>query len=109
MNKDPKLYLGHILEAINKIQSYTRGMDRQDFHGNDLVQDASVRNIEIIGEAVKNLPRDFKSRNKEVPWNDIAGMRDRIVHFYFGLDYDLVWDTILRDIPELKKKIRKLV
>ena len=85
--KLPELYLGHILEAITKIKHYTGGMDEADFLGNELVKDAVVRNIEIIGEAVKNLPEDFTEKHKDVPWKDIAGMRDRIVHFYFGVDY----------------------
>jgi len=68
-----------------------------------------VRNIEIIGEAIKNLPEEFKNKHKGIPWKDIAGMRDRIAHFYFGIDYNLVWDTIKKDIPVLKKEIKKLI
>jgi len=109
MKKDPKLYLGHIIEAINRINKYTKGLSKDEFLKNNLVKDATVRNIEIIGEAVKNLPDDFKKKHKEIPWKDIAGMRDRIAHFYFGIDYGLVWDTIEKDIPELKKKIQKLI
>ncbi|MBI5227079.1 DUF86 domain-containing protein [Candidatus Micrarchaeota archaeon] len=109
MSKDPNFYLGHVIEAIEKIQKYTKGFDRSDFLENELVQDAVVRNIEIIGEAVKNLPNDFKKKHSNVPWRDIAGMRDRIVHFYFGIDFELVWDTIETDIPELEKKISKLI
>ncbi len=109
MKKDPKLYLGHIIEAINRINKYTKGLSKDEFLKNILIEDATVRNIEIIGEAVKNLPGDFKKKHKEIPWKDIAGMRDRIAHFYFGIDYDLVWDTIEKDIPELKKKIQKLI
>ena len=109
MKKDPKLYLGHIIEAINRINKYTKGLEKGKFLKNNLVKDATVRNIEIIGEAVKNLPDDFKKRHKEIPWKDIAGMRDRIAHFYFGIDYNLVWDTIEKDIPELKKKIQRLM
>jgi uncharacterized protein with HEPN domain len=68
-----------------------------------------VRNIEIIGEAIKNLPQEFKEKHKGIPWKDIAGMRDRIAHSYFGIDYSLVWDTIRKDIPVLKKEIKKLI
>ena len=109
MKKDPTFYLDHIMEAINKINKYSKGMDSHEFLKNTLVQDATVRNIEIIGEAVKNLPHDFKKKNKDIPWKDIAGMRDRIAHFYFGIDYRLVWDTIKKDIPELKKRIQALI
>ncbi len=107
--KDPKFYLKHIIGAINKIRKYTKGLDEQEFMQNELINDAVVRNIEIIGEAVKNLPKDFTTKHKEIPWKDIAGMRDRIVHFYFGLDYNLVWLTVKKDIPELATKIRKLL
>ena len=109
MKKDPKFYLGHIRDSINHINRYTKGLEKEEFLKNNLVQDAVVRNIEIIGEAVKNLPKDFTNKHKEVPWKDIAGMRDRIAHFYFGIDYALVWDTVKKDIPELKKQIQKLL
>ncbi len=108
MKKDPRFYLGHILDAIEKINRYTEGMDEADFLENDLVEDAVVRNIEIIGEAVKNLPEDFKAKHGDLPWKDIAGMRDRIAHFYFGIDFELVWLTVTRDIPALKEKIGEL-
>ena len=107
MKKDPEIYLGHILEAIEKIKRFSKDMDRDEFLENDLVMDAIVRNIEIIGEATKNLPEEFKKENPEIPWKDIAGMRDRIVHFYFGLDFEVIWDTVQIDIPDLEKKIRK--
>ena len=109
MKKDPEIYLGHILEAIEKIKKFSKDMDRDEFLENDLVMDAVVRNIEIIGEAIKNLPEEFKKENPEIPWRDIAGMRDRIVHFYFGLDFEVIWDTVQIDIPDLEKKIRKVL
>src|SRR3989344_8840596 len=108
MKKNPNFYLSHIVEAIKKINKYTKGLRKEEFLEKDIVQDAVVRNIEIIGEAVKNLPREFKEKHKDPPWKDIAGMRDRIVHFYFGIDLQLVWNTIKDDIPELEKRIRKL-
>ena len=109
MTKDPEIYLSHILEAIDKITEYTKGVGREEFLEDGLIKDAVVRNIEIIGEAIKNLPQEFKNKHKEIPWKDIAGMRDRIAHFYFGIDYTLVWDTIKKDIPVLKKEIKKLI
>jgi len=109
MNKDPDFYIEHILEAIGKIKKFTQGLDKAEFLENELVKDAVVRNIEIIGEAVKNLPDGFKKVHPEIPWKDISGMRDRIVHFYFGLDFDVVWDTIKNDLPDLEKKMRNLV
>ena len=109
MKKNPNFYLSHIVEAIKKINKYTKGLRKEEFLEKDIVQDAVVRNIEIIGEAVKNLPREFKEKHKDTPWKDTAGMRDRIVHFYFGIDLQLVWNTIKDDIPELEKRIRKLL
>ena len=84
-------------------------MGEEEFLENELVQDAVVRNIEIIGEAVKNIPEDFKKKQNEVPWKDIAGMRDRIAHFYFGIDYELVWLTVKEDIPSLERKIKQWI
>jgi len=109
MNKDPNFYLVHIIEAISKIYKYTGNLDKHAFLRKEIAQDAVVRNIEIIGEAIKNLPEDFKKKHKNIPWKDIAGMRDRIAHFYFGVDFELVWDTVKKDVPELEKKIRKLI
>jgi uncharacterized protein with HEPN domain len=109
MSKDPEFYLGHILESIEKIERFAEGLDKDEFLGNDLVLDAVVRNIEIIGEAAKNLPKEFKTTHAEIPWKEIAGMRDRIAHFYFGIDFEIVWDTIQKDIPELKEKITSLI
>ncbi len=98
MIKEPDFYLSHIIEAIGKVRKYTKGFERDDFLQNELVQDAVVRNIEIIGEAAKNLPDEFKKKHSNIQWRDISGMRDRIVHFYFGIDFELVWDTIETDI-----------
>lgn len=109
MKKDPGIYLEHILEAINKISRYVEGMSEDDFLKDELVRDAVVRNIEIVGEAVKNLPADYRDKHDAVPWKDIAGMRDRIAHFYFGIDYGLVWLTVRKDLPELERTVRRLL
>ncbi len=107
--KSPSLYLEHVLEAIAKILEYTNGMDEEEFLANELVKDGVVRKIEIIGEAIKNLPPDFKEKHKQVPWKDIAGMRDRIIHSYFDVDYKIVWATVQKDIPELERLVRNLL
>ena len=73
------------------------------------MQDALIRRIEIIGEAVKNLPREFRDRYPVIPWGDIAGMRDKLMHHYFGVDSEVVWRTVQDDIPELKKKIKEIL
>jgi len=107
--KDQDVYLKHIIEAIDKIKAYTKGMNLKDFLTNNLVKDAVVRNIEIIGEATKNLSEDFRKEHKEVAWKDIAGMRDRIAHFYFGLDYELVWEVVVSDLPKLEADVLKIL
>ncbi|HIH22479.1 TPA: DUF86 domain-containing protein [Candidatus Micrarchaeota archaeon] len=107
--KDQSVYLKHMLEAIQRIKDYTKNMDVKAFFNNNMVEDAVVRNIEIIGEASKNLSAEFKKKYSDVPWKDISGMRDRIVHFYFGLDFGLVWNVVEHDLPKLEKSIRKIL
>jgi uncharacterized protein with HEPN domain len=108
MKKDPIVFLGHILESIDLIESYSEDVDEIEFMRSTPLQDMLVRRIEIIGEAVKNLPEDLKREHPEIPWRDIAGLRDIIVHQYFGLDLELIWDVVKRDIPELKPRLKRI-
>lgn len=108
MSKDPKIYLEHILECINLIEEYIKGKTKKDFFNTIQIQDAVIRRIEIIGEAVRNLPDDFKTKNIEVPWKKISGMRDILIHKYFGVDLELTWEVVKRDLNDLKKKIIKI-
>jgi len=96
-----KEFLLDIQEAIRRINLYTSSLTYDEFFENIQIQDAVLRNLEIIGEAVKNLSQDLKKRYKNVPWKDIAGMRDKIIHFYFGVNLDIVWDTIKEKLPIL--------
>jgi len=98
-----------IQEAIDRIEDYTKDMNFNQFLQDAKTQDAVVHNIEIIGEAVKNLSNDIKEKHKEVGWKDIAGMRDKIVHFYFGIKWDIVWSVIKNKISELKPKIETII
>ncbi len=109
MRKNPKIFLEHILESIGEIESHIKNFSEDSFFNDTKTQDAVMRRIEIIGEAVKNLPKNFKEKHPEIEWREIAGMRDKLIHEYFGIDPDTVWDTAKNDIPKLKKQISKLI
>ena len=105
--KEDKLYLNDIWEAILKIEKYTKGLSYEEFLNNMMVIDAVVRNLEIIGEATKNLSKEIKSQYPEIPWKEMAGIRDKLIHEYFGIDLDIVWKTIKYRLPELKKYLKR--
>lgn len=109
MRKDDTVYLRHILDAICQIEEYTKDIGHEAFLRTRLRQDAVIREIEVIGEAVKKLSPEFKERQPGIPWKDVAGMRDKLIHDYFGVDLDAVWDTVKKDIPPLKDEIERLL
>ena len=98
-----------ILEAIDRISRYTAGLSYTVFVDDTLIQDAVVRNLEIIGEAVKALSPDFRKKRKNVRWQDIAGMRDRLIHDYAGVNWEIVWDVVQTKLPELKALLVTLI
>ena len=104
-------YLGHIIEAIERIYRYTEDIDEVGFLGNQMIQDAVLRNIENIGEAARNIERtapEFAARHVDVPWAVIYTMRNRVSHGYFKVDLEIVWKTVQNDLPELAEQIAKL-
>ncbi len=106
--RDPLVLLEDIILAIQKIGRYTSQMDHDAFLRDDLVIDAVARNLEIIGEATRQLPEEFKHVHTQIPWTQIAGLRNRIVHDYFGLDLEIIWEIVQRDLPGLEKQVRTL-
>jgi len=108
MKKDPKIFIEHILESITRIEEYTKQVTKDQFLGSTQIQDAVIRRIEVIGETVKNLPDDIKKNNPNIPWRKIAGMRDLLIHEYFGVDLDLTWKAVKEDIVALKREILKV-
>jgi uncharacterized protein with HEPN domain len=106
--RDPLVLLEDIMLAIRKIGRYTSHLDHDLFIGDELVIDAVARNLEIIGEAARQLPEEFRNAHTQIPWTQIAGLRNRIVHDYFGLDLEIIWEIIQHDLSELEKQVRAL-
>jgi len=107
--KEDKIYLQHVLDSIKNIENFIEDIEEKKFIKNILVQSAVIRQLEIIGEAVKKLSTDLKIRYKNIPWKDIAGLRNKLIHDYFGVDINLVWTICIKDIPELKRWVSKIV
>jgi uncharacterized protein with HEPN domain len=101
-------FIRHILEAIERIESYTKGISNEEFIKNFLIQDAVMRNLEIIGEASKKISQVIKARNTSVPWKKMAGLRDKLIHDYFGVDLISIWTVIETDLKELKQQLQTL-
>ncbi len=101
-------YINHILDAIKDIEESLRGLTKNQFIKNKDVKEANIRRIEIIGEAVKNISQGLKDKHRGIGWIKIAGTRDKMIHHYFGVNLDIVWEIIKKDIPDLKEKILKI-
>ena len=104
-----KEFLLDFIEAIKRIELYTKELSYQDFLQKIETQDAVVRNFEIIGEAVKNISKNLKTKYNNLQWKEIAGMRDKVIHFYFGVNWDIVWKAAKNSLPQLKEKIEGIL
>ena len=105
MAHDELLYLRHILDAINTVEKYLYDVNEKRFNQTQLLQDGVIRQIEIVGEAVRHISQDIRRTYPEIPWQDVAGMRDKLIHDYFGVDLEKVWLTAKEDLPALKYQI----
>lgn len=106
--RDSKLYLKDILNAMDSIELFVKGMDFEKFKEDDKTASAVIRKFEIIGEASKNVPDDLKNEYPHIPWREMAGMRDKLIHFYFGIKHELVWHTIKDVIPEIRPSLTEI-
>ncbi|OPY36406.1 MAG: hypothetical protein A4E35_01945 [Methanoregula sp. PtaU1.Bin051] len=106
--KDSRVYLNHILDEIELIRSVCTDLSFDDFRASKEKEHTITRSLEIIGEAAKNVPEQVKKKHPEIPWKFMAGLRDKIIHGYFAINYDIVWDVITRKIPDLEPKIREI-
>ena len=109
MSFEPLEYLRHILVEVEYLLAQSQGLTFESFVADETLQRAFVRSLEVIGEAVKNLPEEFRASHPEVEWRPIARMRDRLIHGYFGVDYQLVWDVVQEKLPELKHNIHSII
>ena len=107
--RDGTLYLRDIVSAIDSIEAFVAGMNGDGFQTDDKTSSAVLRKFEIIGEAAKQVPVEIRNANPGIPWKVMAGMRDRLVHFYFGVDYRLVWRTIKEDLPAVRSQIQAIL
>lgn len=109
MRKNPIIYIEHISICIARIKEYTAGIDEAGFLANNLIQDAVIRNFEIIGEATKKLNEDFRATYSDIEWKKIAGMRDKLIHDYIGVDLWAVWGVVENIIPSLELQIQEIL
>ncbi|OGE19560.1 hypothetical protein A3A14_02940 [Candidatus Daviesbacteria bacterium RIFCSPLOWO2_01_FULL_43_38] len=108
-SRGTKLYLEDILTSITRIADYIQNLSFDEFQNNQLTIDAVVRNLEIVGEAAKNIPEDFTEKHSSLPWREMVTMRNKVIHEYSGVDLDILWKTVREDLPALKGQVQELL
>ncbi|WP_141433929.1 DUF86 domain-containing protein [Bacillus sp. 03113] len=109
MLREVKVFLEDIFTAAVKVEKYTKGLSYAEFLDNDLVLDAVIKNILVIGEATKNIPDEFRQANSQIEWRKMAGMRDMLIHGYFSINHRIVWDVVQNKIPTLKQHVQQIL
>ncbi len=104
-----KVYIDDIVNCIKRIERYTEDITYNQFIKNELIQDGVIRNLEIIGEAVKNIPMEIRNNYSNIEWRKIARLRDILIHDYFGVDLEIIWDVIKNKIPDLKRNVDDII
>ncbi len=107
--RTPRLLLEDMLLSMEKISTYIGTMDKDSFVKDTRTIDAVVRNLEVIGEAASRIPEDFRAIHAEVPWRRVIGLRNRVIHEYFGVDLEIVWSVVTDDLPQLKSDVKQIV
>jgi uncharacterized protein with HEPN domain len=108
MQKNPSPYIHHIIDASAQITEYLDSVKEGEFKNNEMLQDAVIRNLEIIGEACSKLEDTFKKDRPNIPWKEIVGMRNRLAHEYWDIDLEVIWQTVTKDVPRLQKQLLEL-
>ena len=108
MSREYRVFLTDMRKACEKVVAYTQQVTREQFLSDEKTFDAVLRNVEIIGEAAKHIPDDIRAQHPNIPWRNIAGLRDVVIHDYFGLDTELIWDIVSREVPELLHQLQQV-